>query len=137
MSRYSQHLFVYETNLLCRVPWTPAAVMGSVFTKPREVSRPPRSYLHHSVVLLPLMMNVSNVGFCSYEGHVVVQRYGFSEVPTSISQTLVLFNVSTALRSLLIAPSNPTSCKKREAHTSSCDKAVCMRVFVCVQNRLS
>lgn len=108
---------------------------GLCLYKPCEVPRPPRSYAHHTVVLLPLMINVSNVGLCRYEGHMVVQRYCCSKVPASISQTLVLFNVSTALRSLLIASSNPPAC---EAHACSCDKALCECVFqcVCVQDRL-
>lgn len=85
----------------------PCSSEGLCLYKSCEVPRPPCSYPHHTVVLLPLMINVSNVGLCRYEGHMVFQRYCCSKVPTSISQTLVLFNVSTALRSLLIASSNP------------------------------
>lgn len=86
---------------------------------------------HHSLFPLPLMMNVSYVALCSYEGHLVVQRYSSSKVPTSISQTLVLFNVSTAQRSLLMASSNPPFLKEtREVQRSNCSKAVCLCVCV-------
>lgn len=94
-----------------------------------EVPRPPRSHPHHAVVLLPLMMNVSNVGLCSYEGHMVVQRYDCSKVPTSISQTLVMFNVSTALRSLLMASSNPPSCKKHVRHIHPAVQTLCVYAY--------
>lgn len=108
----------------------PCSSKGLRLYKPCEVPRPPRSSPHHSEVLLPLMMNVSYVGLCSCEGHVVVQRYGCSKVPTSISQTLVLFNVSAALRSLLMAPSNPPSCKKHVRRTHP--TVVKLNVCVCV-----
>lgn len=106
--------------------------MGCVFRNPVKfqglVAAPP----HRSVFQPPLMMNVSCVVLCS-EGHVAVQRYGCSVVPTSISQTLVLFNVSAAQRSLLMDPLIPPFPQETcEAHTSNCGKAVCSCVFVCV-----
>lgn len=85
------------------------------------------------------MMNVSHVGLRSYEGHVVVKRYGCSKVPTSISQTLVLFNVSTALRSLLMVPSNPPFCKKhvRSTYLAAVKLCVCVCAVQACQAVLS
>ncbi|CAB1419665.1 unnamed protein product [Pleuronectes platessa] len=114
--------WVHQDDHLIERSVDPATGCGcegaSPLFEPCEVPEPPHSSPGHSVVRLSLMMNALYVGLGIGEGHVVVRRYGHSKGRTSISQTLVLFNVSTALRSLLMAPSNPLSCKEHACQPS-------------------
>ena len=132
ISRYSQHLFVHETNLWRRGAADPCSSGWAASLETLWSSKASSQLLHIALFQLPLMMNVSCVVLCS-EGHVAVQRYGCLVVPTSIPQTLVLFNVSAAQRSLLMDPLIPPFLQETcEAHTSNCGKAVCVCVCVCV-----
>ncbi len=129
ISRYSQHLFVCETNLSCRGA---AAAAGNPSSGTPWSSKGSSQLLLITVFLLPLMMNVSYVGLCSYEGHVIVHSRGIAALRyPHRSLKHLLFNVSVARRSLLMAPSNPPFPSK-DMWSAQIQLESCVSVCVCV-----